>query len=36
MEINCLHPFTCFKLSHQCVDVIALQLEGSGVRAGTG
>lgn len=33
MEINCLHPFTFFKLPHQSVDVISLQLEGSGVRA---
>lgn len=33
MEINCLHPFTFLKLSHQSVEVISLQLEGPGVRA---
>lgn len=32
MEINRVPPFTFFKLSHQCVDLISLQLEGSGVR----
>lgn len=32
MEITWLHPFTFFKLSHQSVDLISLQLEGSGVR----